>query len=49
MIGELEWIAEQCDGVRRDMRVLPEVLERTWGIRAERRGLDAPPERARPL
>jgi glycosidase len=37
MIGELERIADQCDGVRCDMAmlVLPEVFERTWGIRAE--------------
>ena len=37
MIGELETIAGQCDGVRCDMAmlVLPEVFERTWGIRAE--------------
>jgi hypothetical protein len=37
MIGELEQIAGQCDGVRCDMAmlVLPEVFERTWGIRAE--------------
>lgn len=37
MIGELEGIAGQCDGVRCDMAmlVLPDVFERTWGIRAE--------------
>ena len=37
MIGELERIAGQCDGVRCDMAmlVLPEVFERTWGIHAE--------------
>ncbi|MFN8628104.1 MAG: alpha-amylase family glycosyl hydrolase [Candidatus Binatia bacterium] len=37
MIGELVRIARQCDGVRCDMAmlVLPEVFERTWGIRAE--------------
>jgi Alpha amylase, catalytic domain len=37
MIGELELIAGQCDGVRCDMAmlVLPDVFERTWGIRAE--------------
>jgi glycosidase len=37
MIGELERIAEQCDGVRCDMAmlILPEVFERTWGIRAD--------------
>ena len=33
MIGELEKIAGQCDGVRCDMAmlILPEVFERTWG------------------
>jgi hypothetical protein len=37
MIGELRKIAGQCDGVRCDMAmlVLPDVFERTWGIRAE--------------
>ena len=37
MIGELVRIAGQCDGVRCDMAmlVLPEVFERTWGIRAD--------------
>jgi glycosidase len=37
MIGELVKVAGQCDGVRCDMAmlVLPEVFERTWGIRAE--------------
>ena len=37
MIGELEGIAGQCDGVRCDMAmlVLPDVFERTWGIRAD--------------
>jgi hypothetical protein len=37
LIGELEKIAGQCDGVRCDMAmlVLPEVFERTWGIRAQ--------------
>ncbi len=37
MIGELERIAGQCDGVRCDMAmlVLPEVFERTWGIRTD--------------
>ncbi len=37
MIGELQRIAGQCDGVRCDMAmlVLPEVFDRTWGIRAE--------------
>jgi glycosidase len=35
MIGELLAIAEQCDGVRCDMAmlVLPDVFERTWGVR----------------
>ena len=37
MIGEPKRIAGQCDGVRCDMAmlVLPDVFERTWGIRAE--------------
>jgi glycosidase len=37
MMGELVKIAGQCDGVRCDMAmlVLPEVFERTWGIRAQ--------------
>ena len=37
MIGELNRIAGQCDGVRCDMAmlILPEVFERTWGIRAD--------------
>ncbi|MCR4411204.1 MAG: alpha-amylase family glycosyl hydrolase [Thermoguttaceae bacterium] len=37
MIGELRKIAGQCDGVRCDMAmlVLPDVFERTWGIRAQ--------------
>jgi len=37
MIGVLEKIAGQCDGVRCDMAmlVLPDVFERTWGIRSE--------------
>jgi hypothetical protein len=36
MIGELQSIAMQCDGVRCDMAmlVLPDVFERTWGRRA---------------
>lgn len=36
MIGELTRIAGQCDGVRCDMAmlVLPEVFERTWGVRS---------------
>jgi glycosidase len=36
MIGELQKIAGQCDGVRCDMAmlVLPDVFERTWGQRA---------------
>ena len=34
LLGELQRIASQCDGVRCDMAmlVLPEVFERTWGI-----------------
>jgi hypothetical protein len=37
LIGELIKIAGQCDGVRCDMAmlVLPEVFERTWGIRCQ--------------
>ena len=37
MIGELERIAGQCDGVRCDMAmlVLPDIFERTWGIAAQ--------------
>jgi Alpha amylase, catalytic domain len=37
MIGELMKIAGQCDGVRCDMAmlVLPDVFERTWGMRAQ--------------
>ncbi len=37
MIGVLEKIAGQCDGVRCDMAmlVLPDVFERTWGTRSE--------------
>ena len=37
MIGELERIAGQCEGVRCDMAmlVLPDVFQRTWGIRAD--------------
>ncbi len=37
MIGILEKLAGQCDGVRCDMAmlVLPDVFERTWGIPAE--------------
>ena len=36
LFGELRRIAGQCDGVRCDMAmlVLPEVFERTWGIRS---------------
>jgi hypothetical protein len=36
LIGELSRIAGQCDGVRCDMAmlVLPEIFERTWGIRS---------------
>ena len=47
MIGELERIAGQCDGVRCDMAmlVLPDVFERTWGIRG--RALLAEGDRAR--
>jgi hypothetical protein len=37
MIGELQRIAGQCDGLRCDMAmlVLPEVFERTWGQRSQ--------------
>ncbi len=37
MIGELQRIAGQCDGVRCDMAmlVLPEVFDRTWGRKAQ--------------
>ncbi len=37
MIGELIRIAGQCDGLRCDMAmlVLPEVFERTWGIKCQ--------------
>ena len=37
MIGELLKIAGQCDGVRCDMAmlVLPDVFERTWGLKAD--------------
>jgi hypothetical protein len=37
MIAELQKVAGQCDGVRCDMAmlVLPEVFERTWGVRPE--------------
>jgi hypothetical protein len=37
MLHELVRIAGQCDGVRCDMAmlILPQVFERTWGIRAE--------------
>jgi hypothetical protein len=37
MIGVLLKIAGQCDGVRCDMAmlVLPDIFERTWGIRSE--------------
>ncbi|MGO9464701.1 MAG: alpha-amylase family glycosyl hydrolase [Isosphaeraceae bacterium] len=36
MMGELERVASQCDGLRCDMAmlVLPDVFERTWGQRA---------------
>lgn len=34
LLGELQRIAHQCDGVRCDMAmlVLPEIFERTWGV-----------------
>ena len=37
MIGELQTIASQCDGVRCDMAMLllPDVFQRTWGRRPE--------------
>ncbi|HEX5271386.1 MAG TPA: alpha-amylase family glycosyl hydrolase [Gemmataceae bacterium] len=37
MAAELEKIAGQCDGVRCDMAMLllPDVFERTWGLKAE--------------
>jgi hypothetical protein len=37
MAGELVKIAGQCDGVRCDMAmlVLPDIFERTWGIKSE--------------
>jgi hypothetical protein len=37
MASELESIAARCDGVRCDMAmlILPEVFERTWGLRPE--------------
>jgi hypothetical protein len=37
MVGELVKIAGQCDGVRCDMAmlVLPDVFERTWGMKAK--------------
>ncbi len=37
VIATLVKIAAQCDGVRCDMamRVLPDVFQRTWGLRAE--------------
>ena len=37
MLGELQRIATQCDGVRCDMAMLelPEVFERTWGVDAQ--------------
>jgi hypothetical protein len=36
LLGELQRIAGQCDGIRCDMAmlVLPEIFERTWGITA---------------
>jgi hypothetical protein len=46
MLGELLRIAGQCDGVRCDMAmlVLPEVFERTWGIKSEPFWLKAIPK-----
>jgi hypothetical protein len=37
MLGELQRIATQCDGVRCDMAMLelPDVFERTWGVAAQ--------------
>jgi glycosidase len=37
MLGELQKVADQCDGVRCDMAMLllPDVFQRTWGIPAE--------------
>ena len=37
MVGEIEKIAQHCDGVRCDMAmlILPDVFERTWGRRPE--------------
>ncbi len=37
MLGELQRIATQCDAVRCDMAMLelPEVLQRTWGMKAD--------------
>lgn len=37
MLGEMQKIAERCDGIRCDMAMLllPDVFERTWGIRIE--------------
>jgi hypothetical protein len=37
LLGELQRIASQCDGLRCDMAmlVLPEIFEKTWGIRAD--------------
>ncbi len=37
LIGELQRIAQQCDGLRCDMAmlVLPEVFQRTWGVSAQ--------------
>ncbi|MGA8044082.1 MAG: alpha-amylase family glycosyl hydrolase [Terracidiphilus sp.] len=37
MIGELQKIAQHCDGVRCDMAmlILPDVFERTWGLRPD--------------
>ena len=49
MIGELLKIAGQCDGVRCDMAmlVLPDVFERTWGIRGPAVLAEGDPARAR--
>ena len=49
MIGELVRIAGQCDGVRCDMAmlVLPDVFERTWGIRRQLFWPEGDPARAR--
>ena len=43
MAGELENIAAMCDGVRCDMAmlILPDVFERTWGVRPPHSGRGA--------